>query len=239
MPNPGPLTGPAGDWDRLVAADVARRLRAGAQSGSPGYAKGSARRVVFVKLAGFAFWSVLRRGEELKPQGGDCNCSCHEAGLSPGQIQEHHIRAFLLSLEDNFTTIGGNVKVADVEVGSEVGQLPFVARVQVDEPEVLMLNLSSQEHECPSSLQEGQVSSPSSQGQRRQGLRCGLGRSGFYREGSANIGSRVDNEAPIGRPRGIGRVLLDKKRWGATVDWYSEQVRDTVIVRRRGDRPTI
>src|SRR4029077_15134017 len=96
-----------------------------------------------------------------------------------------------------------------------------------------------QEHECPSSLQEGQVSSPSSQGQRRQGLRCGLGRSGFYREGSANIGSRVDNEAPIGRPRGIGRVLLDKKRWGATVDWYSEQVRDTVIVRRRGDRPTI
>jgi len=32
MPNPGPLTGPAGDWDRLVAADVARRLRAGAKA---------------------------------------------------------------------------------------------------------------------------------------------------------------------------------------------------------------
>jgi len=38
MPNPGPLTGPDGDRDRLVAADVARRLRAGAQSGSAGYA---------------------------------------------------------------------------------------------------------------------------------------------------------------------------------------------------------
>jgi hypothetical protein len=65
---------------------------------------------------------------------------CHEAGLWPGRIQQHHIRAFLLSLEDNFTTIGGNVRIADVEVASDAGQLPCGARVQVDEPEVLMLN---------------------------------------------------------------------------------------------------
>jgi hypothetical protein len=75
--------------------------------------------------------------------------------------------------------------------------------------------------------------------QRWRGVRCGLGRGGFHREGSANIRSRLDHEAPIGRPRGIGRVLLDKKSWGATVDWYSEEVRVAVIVRRRGDRPAI
>ena len=69
------------------------------------------------------------------------------AGLSSGEIQQRHIRALLHSFEDNFTTIRRDVEVANVEVGSEVSQLPLDARLQVDEPEVFMLNLSSQEHE--------------------------------------------------------------------------------------------
>ena len=69
------------------------------------------------------------------------------AGLSSGEIQQRHIGALLHSFEDNFTTIRRDVEVANVEVGSEVGQLPLDARLQVDEPEVFMLNLSSQEHE--------------------------------------------------------------------------------------------
>jgi hypothetical protein len=40
---------------------------------------------------------------------------------------------------------------ARCRVGSEVGQLPPGARLRVAEPETLMLNLSSQERECPSS----------------------------------------------------------------------------------------
>ncbi len=99
-----------------------------------------------------------------------------------------------------------------------------------------MLNLSSQEHECPSSRQEGQVSSPPSQGQGRQGVRCSLGRDGFHRKCGADVGSRVDNEAAIGRPRRIDRVLLDKRSGGATVDRHAEEVWDAVIVGRRGDR---
>jgi len=70
-----------------------------------------------------------------------------EAGLSSGEIQQRPIGALLHSFEDNFTTIRRDVEVANVEVGSEVGQLPLGARLQVDEPEVFMLYLSSQEHE--------------------------------------------------------------------------------------------
>jgi hypothetical protein len=37
------------------------------------------------------------------------------------EIQQHQIRAFLDSFENDFATIGGDVEVADVEVGREVG----------------------------------------------------------------------------------------------------------------------
>ena len=127
-------------------------------------------------------------------------------GLKPDygrEIQQHHIGALLHSFEDNFAAVWRDVEVANVEVGSEVGQLPLGARLQVDEPEILMLNLSSQEHECSSSRQEGQVSSPPSQGQGRQGMRCGVGRDGFHRKRGAYVGPRVDNEAAIGCPHGI------------------------------------
>ena len=131
----------------------------------------------------------------------------------------------------------GRCRSRECRSRGEVGQLPLGARLQVDEPEILMLNLSSQEHECPSSGQEGQVSSPPSQGQGRQGMRCGLGRDGFHRKRGADVGSRVDNEAAVGRPRGIDRVLLDKRSAGGpTVDRHAEEVWDAVIVRRRGDR---
>src|SRR6202165_3351258 len=65
---------------------------------------------------------------------------------------------------------------------------------------------------------------------------CGLGRNGFHRKRGADVGSRVGHEAAVGRPRGIDRVLLDKKRGGATVYRNTEKVWDAVIVRRRGDR---
>jgi Sodium:dicarboxylate symporter family len=73
-----------------------------------------------------------------------------ESGLRPGEVQKHDFRVFLHSFKDNFVAIWGDVEVAYVEVGSEVGQLPLGACLQVDPPEILMLNLSSQEHECSS-----------------------------------------------------------------------------------------
>src|SRR6266550_7571867 len=67
-------------------------------------------------------------------------------------------------------------------------------------------------------------------------MRFGLRRDGFHRKRSADVGSRIDNEAAVGRPRGIDRVLLDKKNGGAAVDRHAEKAWDAVIVRRRGDR---
>src|ERR1700693_2687703 len=99
-----------------------------------------------------------------------------------------------------------------------------------------MLNVSSQEHECTSSKQEGQMSSPSSQGQCRQGMRCGFFRDRLHQKRRADVGSRVDNEAAVGRPRGIDRVLLNKNSRGATVDRHTEEVWDAVIFCRGGYR---
>ena len=96
---------------------------------------------------------------------------------------------FLHSFKNNFTAVWGDIEVANVEVGRKVGQLPLSARLQVDEPEILMLNLSSQEDEPPSSRQEFQVSSPPSQDQGRHGMGCALDRDGFHRKRGANVGS--------------------------------------------------
>ena len=106
------------------------------------------RRVSFL-----AHFNVIRQEPTLPAQLG---------GLWSGEIQQHHIRMLLRSFKDNFAAVWRDVEVANVEVGSEVGQLPLGARLKVDEPEILMLDLSSQEHECPSSRQKGQVSSPPS-----------------------------------------------------------------------------
>jgi hypothetical protein len=44
-----------------------------------------------------------------------------QSGFCPGEIEQHHIRMLLLSFEDNFTTVRGDVEVANVEIGRKVG----------------------------------------------------------------------------------------------------------------------
>src|ERR1039457_6899784 len=66
-----------------------------------------------------------------------------------------------------------------------------------------------------------------------------LRRDGFHRKRGADVGSRVDNEAAVGRPRGIDRVLLDKRSGGTTVDRHAEEVWDAMSYHRRGDRSTV
>src|SRR6266853_1862743 len=157
-------------------------------------------------------------------------------GLRPGEIQEYHIRELLHSFEDNFTSVWRDVEVANVEVCSEVGQLALLPRLQVDQPEILVLNLSAQEHQRSSSRKDGEVSSPAREGKCRQRTHYGVGRNGFQRKGRADVGSRVDNEVAVGRPRRINGVLRKKKNWGLTVERHSKEVRDAMIIRSRGDR---
>ncbi len=44
-----------------------------------------------------------------------------KAELWTGKIQQHHIRVFLHSFEDDLTAVRGDVEGADIEVGREVG----------------------------------------------------------------------------------------------------------------------
>jgi len=75
-------------------------------------------------------------GQFLAPSGpADC-------GLSSWEIEQHHVRAFLYSFKNNVMAIRGDVEVANVKVGREVGQLALSAGLQVDQPEILVLNLA-------------------------------------------------------------------------------------------------
>jgi len=76
----------------------------------------------------------------ILPRQPDCN------GLWSREIEQHHIRACLHSFNDNFTTIRRDIEILNVEFGSEVGQLPVRTCLKIDEPEILMLNLPSQQH---------------------------------------------------------------------------------------------
>src|SRR5258708_14495614 len=160
-------------------------------------------------------------------------------GFRAGEIQEHHIREALHSVEYNFTCVWRDVEVANVEVCSEVGQLALLPRLQVDQPEILVLNLSAQEHQRSSSRKDGEVSSPASEGKSRQRTHYGVGCNGFQRKGRADVGSRVDNEVAVGRPRRINGVLRKKKSWWLTVERHSKEGRDAVIIRSRGERLSV
>src|ERR1700722_9878609 len=83
-----------------------------------------------------------------------------QGGLRPGQIQQYDIRVLLHSLEYDFTAVGGYVEVANIEVGSQVGQLPLGAGLEIDEPEIFVLNFSTKEHQATPSGWEDQASRP-------------------------------------------------------------------------------
>jgi hypothetical protein len=89
------------------------------------------------------------------------------AGLWPWEIEKCDIGEVLDPFEDDFTAVRGDVEVANVEPGWEVGQLVFGAGRQINEPEILMLNFSAQKHECAASRQEGNVPRTPSECERR------------------------------------------------------------------------
>src|SRR5882724_12842003 len=103
-----------------------------------------------------------------------------------------------------------DVEVANVEVGSEVGQLALCTRLQIDQPEILVLNLSPQEDQRSPPRKDGEVSSTPSEGKSRQRTHHGVGCNGFQRKCRANVGSRIGNEVAVGRPRRIDRILPNK-----------------------------
>ena len=96
-----------------------------------------------------------------------------------------------------------------------------------------MLNLASQEDECPSSGHEGQVSSSVSQGQGGQKMRCGLSDDSFQGKCSADSRARVTTKRPSGdyvgsteysRTKEVGEVpsMSTRKRCGTPLSLAAE-----------------
>jgi hypothetical protein len=75
--------------------------------------------------------------------------------------------------------------------------------LKIDEPEILVLDFSLQEHKRAPSGQKGQVSRAARERQSGQRMHYGIGSHGFHRKGGADVGPRVDNEVAVGRPRRI------------------------------------
>jgi hypothetical protein len=78
-----------------------------------------------IGYAGTGIWVVPNRDRRLekisRSRGRVPSPLKVEARLWPGKIQQDHVRALLHALEDNFTPVWGEVEVANVEVGREVG----------------------------------------------------------------------------------------------------------------------
>ena len=70
-------------------------------------------------------------------------CRCERVGSTPLEIDQHDIPVFLYALQHDLTAIWRNVEISNVEVGREVGQLALRSRLQIDEPEILVLYLAA------------------------------------------------------------------------------------------------
>jgi hypothetical protein len=68
-----------------------------------------------------------------------------------GKIEQDHVRPILQAFQDNVAAVGGDVKVANIEVRREVGQLALAAGIEIDEPEILVLNFSLKNNEFATS----------------------------------------------------------------------------------------
>ena len=73
-----------------------------------------------------------------------------------------------------------DVKIANIEIGWEVGQLALGASFEINKPKILVLNVSAEKDKCLPSSKERQVSSAARKGYRRQSMCCALCVDGFY-----------------------------------------------------------
>ncbi len=109
-------------------------------------------------------------------------------GLWARKIKQRNVRAILYAFQNKFVAVGGDVEVANVEIRWEISQFTFGPGVQVDEPQILMFDVSSQDHECVAPWKEGEMSSPASEGESLQRIGCCVGRDGLHGERCADVG---------------------------------------------------
>jgi len=62
------------------------------------------------------------------------------------EIQKYHIRVLLYPFEDRISAISGDIEVSNVKLRRQMSKLLRLAGLQVDSPQVLMLNRALQRH---------------------------------------------------------------------------------------------
>ena len=65
----------------------------------------------------------------------------------PGKIQQHYVRPILSAFEHDVAAVGSDVKIAKIEIRRQIRQLALAAGIEIDEPEILVLNFSPQNDE--------------------------------------------------------------------------------------------
>src|SRR5690242_17076031 len=62
-----------------------------------------------------------------------------------GQFEQDDLRLFVDPIKDDLTTVPADVEVDNCRTTIKVRQLPFVAALEIERPEVLLRNVSLQE----------------------------------------------------------------------------------------------
>ena len=114
---------------------------------------------------------IRGRGRGANAPGGTARCTHRKAADGASalrHIQRHDVRLLLRALDDRFAAVGRDVEVANLEGRREIGQLSLGAGLQIDEPQVLVLDLAAQEHERAAPGHEGDVPGAARERERRQ-----------------------------------------------------------------------
>ena len=82
----------------------------------------------------------------------------------PREIDHGNVGALLCPFEDEFLAVRGDIKVADIEIGREVSQFALGAGVEVEKPEILVFDITMQEHKCVAPREEGEATGATREG---------------------------------------------------------------------------
>ena len=106
----------------------------------------------------------------------------------------------LYLLDHDVATVWTDVEITNVEARSEVRELPFGARVEIDCPQILMTQFSSHYDERPPVWEEHNAPGAACECQLRYPVRIAGRGDRFERKRSADIGARKDDDAAVRRP---------------------------------------
>src|SRR5436305_439007 len=114
------------------------------------------------------------------------------------KFQEHDIRTLLNAFQYNLTPVRRKIKFPNVEIGREPGQLPLRTGLEINQPEVFVLYLSSEQNQRAASRCEHHMSSSPSEGNGRDVIGSAICVGRFDRKRGTNIGARVKERPAVG-----------------------------------------